>query len=755
VKPEEDMRFQIRSASSLDGLEDSPWHGPTSTEDYYARLYGNNLLVNPSLENDFDGDDIPDYSSEEKWGTNDRTFTVVNDAYEGSKAVKVEITNYTSGDARWEILYNGTIEKDDDYLFSVWHKENADIGTIGMSIAIKKADGSMVWWYTGTNVQSSTNWKQDTFHFKTPIYEITEIRVKLVLCKEGWIISDAYNLEKTNFYDEWRINSIHNNSRWIQYKVDFSTADHTCSPSLHDVAIKYGASVPEIRWANILANDSRRKYAFEPRETANFNVEALDFKNITNIKYVNISIFDANHNLVLQDNMGVEADVSDVKRYYEYSYTFPGNATMGLWKTNIIAVNKDGQNCSENVFLKVREPYTPPPQKMTLGALVCDHGFIGDVNADIVKYSKYEGLEIWKLTINWDHLEPDHGSFNEDYVNKILEFMNGAHNNGSKVQIGIRASAFPSWANNGNGGDEEMYAYTQTGRLADTWARLANKLKDHPAMDSYLIINEENHIPDADTYLRSLNNVASSIRMVDGNLSHRITIRPNTYNSHIRTRIAQDGIQDYDYGTGPYPTSPLWYLSSYESPISETSYLRMAELRSSPIVYGGAGGVGEIGFFKAADDDTFGDDEKLAAFKRAMSIAYEQGMDEFMIWDQGSYSFADPETYFPQLKTFRDTLIMQPRASCFDVRVLIDNGEWIYTDSSPEQSALDMSNQPYRHLVETLDERGYSWFYLHVCYDATINFSEIKGKSEAEQDIFIDERLDSITPSGKRYLWAV
>ena len=757
VKPEGDIKFQIRSADSSNGLDDSPWHGPTSTEDYYERSDGDNLLLNPSLESDSDGDGVPDYTRIAGWGINDRNLTVVSDAYEGSKAVKVEITNYTSGDARWDVIYNGTIEEDGDYSFSAWHKENEDIGAICMAVGFKKADGNVVPWYSGNSVQSSANWKHDIFYFRTPSYEVTEIRLKLMLDIEGWIISDAYSLEKTNFGDEWRINPVHNNSRWIQYKVDFSTTDQTYSPSLHDATIRYGASVPELHWTNVLADDGRQKYAFKPGETANFKVEVLDFEDIANIDHVNISIFDASDDLVLQDSMAEGTTVSNVKRYYEYSYIFPNNAAIGLWKANIIAVNREGQNCSENMFLKIRESYTSPPQKMVLGAVTGDHRFDGSAQAEIEKYSEYPGLEIWKRTITWDGLEPEHDSFDEDYINKILEFMDGAHENGAKVQISLEQSRWSPWANDGDDDSVERYEYKQTERLAETWVYLADRLKDHPALDSYLIINEENRIGDVDDYLRSTNKVVSSIRASDSNINHRIAIRPNTRNTYTRTRIAQDGIQDYDYGNTAYPTSYAWYLTNYENPVSETSYLRMSKLRSSPLAYGCAGGVGEVGFMKAPMD-TFGDEEKLAGFERAMSIAYDQGMDEFMIWGSG-FSFADTETYFPKLKAYRDDLVTQPRPTRFDVRILIDNDEWFYTREGPE-SALNMSEQPYKHLVDVLDTEGCSWFYTHsdavplqnVCYKATITFSEIKGKSEAAQDVLINQRLEGITPSGTKYL---
>lgn len=569
-------------------------------------------------------------------------------------------------------------------------------------------------------------------------------------------VGDYY--ERSGSEDEWAINAIHDGSRWLQYKIDLETTDIEESASIHDVAIKYGASVPEIHWINVLDDSSNQKYAYGVGETANFKAEVVDFKGVANIVHVDISICQPDGRVVLKDCMALGANISAVKRYYEYSYSFATNATLGLWKAIITITNQDGKTYSETSFLKIKEPYISPPQKMTIGAAIYNGGFSGDADANIAEYIKYPGLEIWKLVIIWNRFEPGHDNLDEDYITGIVEFMDGAHENGAKVQIGIGQSLWPVWANNGDDDSTDRYDYKPTTHLADTWMQLADRIKNHPAFYSYLIINEENHDYDADVYLRALNKVASSIRTVDGNLNHRITIRPNKKDSYLRTRIAQDGIQDYDYGTGAYPTSWAWYLSEYESPISETSYLRMSRLRASPIVYGYPGGIGEIGFMKAVGD-TFGDDEKLSGFERAMSIAYDQGMNEFMIWGSAT-SFADPETYFPMLEAFRDNLILNSRPDHFNIRVVIDNAEWLYTSEGPT-SKLDMAFQDYKHLVKTLDEAGYSWFYTHtnaiplqtITYDASISFSEVRDISEAEQDALFATRFAGVTPNGTVYLW--
>jgi len=754
------LKFQMRSALDSAGLEIAQWYGPTSTTDYYISYgaIGDNLLSNPSLEDDSANVGIPDYTRQAGWGENNRVFTVVDDAYEGLKAVKVEITDYTNGDARWEILYDGLIEKNHFYSFSLWHKENEDIGNIGMCVGLTKMDGTEIWWYDGKSVQSSADWKKDVFVFCTPDYEVRKIWLKLMLRQVGWIITDVYSLKKRNEGSAWAINSVHQDSRWIQYKGYFLTIDSAYSPLLYDISIDYESSTPDIHWVNMFDDNERLRYAFLPEENVHFKVEVVDFKGAQNLDHVNISIIDSSGSIWVNNALMNPGDtISSVKRYYTYQFNFPVNAPLGLWKAVITVLNNDGETYTENSFLKLRQVYTSPPQKMTLGALAYDYGFNGDVLVDIEEYSKYLGLEIWKLGISWDHLEPDPGSLDEAYVNKILEFMDGANVHGAKVQITIAQTLWPAWVNNGHGDNEQRYNYEVTKRLANTWSLLAQRLKDHPALESYLIINEENHVwkVGADVYLRALNKVVSAIRSVDTNSNHIITIRPNTTKSYLRSRIAQDGIQDYDYGNTAYPTSSSWWFTNYESPMSYSSYLRMSRLRSSPLAYGSAGGVGEIGFMKTPMD-TFGDEEKLFGFKRALSIAYDQGMDEFMLW-QSVMSFEDPETYFSQLREFRDSLITQPRLNHFNIRVLIDNNEWLWVESNA--SKLNLSIQPYLSLVKVLDEEGYTWFYTHrdaeslqsVSYDTTLKFSEVKWKTESE----IYAMIENITPAGKYYPWTI
>jgi peptidoglycan/xylan/chitin deacetylase (PgdA/CDA1 family) len=62
---------------------------------------GPNLIQNFSVETDGDANAIPDSWFTGKWGTNTTTFTYPVAGAEGVKAAKIDMTAYTSGDAKW------------------------------------------------------------------------------------------------------------------------------------------------------------------------------------------------------------------------------------------------------------------------------------------------------------------------------------------------------------------------------------------------------------------------------------------------------------------------------------------------------------------------------------------------------------------------------------------------------------------------------------------------------------------------------
>jgi hypothetical protein len=395
----------------------------------------------------------------------------------------------------------------------------------------------------------------------------------------------------------------------------------------------------------------------------------------------------------------------------------------------------------------------------------------------IEEFQKWPGIDIWKLSILWEWLEPQKDTYDETCFAHVQAILDAAYQANAKVQLNIAQGWWPSWVGDWSA-DVYAYGYADHGLrytdptvnqyLINAWKNIASRFKNHPALDSYVVINEENYITseNKELYVQSTNLVITAIREVDS--VHRIGIRPNK-GEEERLYINTYGIHDIDYGASCYSTGAQWFLNSVESPLSYTSYMYMAYLMRVSSLMIGLGkkcGIGEIGFFKGIDD-TFGDEEKLRGFERAMSIAYDMGYTDFMMWSD-LFRFADPVAYFPRLKAFRDSLLNRPRLNRFNVRVLNDTTPWtplIQTNPPFEQKLiLDIPNEPYYHLIRHLDEAGYSWIYMMtpniesaepILYDSTIRLSEISGKTEAEQDILISNRLINVVNSHLVKTWSL
>lgn len=522
----------------------------------------------------------------------------------------------------------------------------------------------------------------------------------------------------------------------------------------------------EILWPNVCAADGvSQKYCFAPGETAVF---------APSIRRGKADIHDTQVRLILKDAVGaVRLDVPlqggpthDDATTYRYDYSIPPDAPTGPWLAEISAVDADGATRRQSMLLAVRPATFAPAQRMLIGAMVDDYGFSRyhgkALDALIAEYRSCAGLQLWKVAVAWSRLEPRRGNFHPEVIAGLRKFIAAAHAAGAAAQVAIQQQNFPAWANDGHWDDRHRYQLAPTLRLADTWRRLALGLKDCPGLDSYLPINEEDFVYDADIYLRSMSRVVTAIRLADSNLAHRITLRPNTRDPYLRTRISSGGNHDFDYGTGGYPTSWAWSLNHYADPVSATSFLRMARFHESPLVFGKPGGVGEIGFCGPRPGDGFTDDQKLAGFERAMIIAYEMGLEEFMLWG-GGFGFKNLPVYYAKLVAFRDRLVRRPRPAAFDVRLVLDTGDYLYLRQPPanKSSALDLAVQPFLPALRYLDSRGYVWFYTTPRAmriqdrgaQVTLRLSELKGRPAAAQLSLLNQRLQGVAPSASPLPW--
>jgi hypothetical protein len=170
----------------------------------------------------------------------------------------------------------------------------------------------------------------------------------------------------------------------------------------------------------------------------------------------------------------------------------------------------------------------------------------------IEEFQKWPGIDIWKLSILWEWLEPQKNTYDETCFTHVQAILDAAYQANVKVQLNIAQYWWPSWV--GDWSIDDGYAdhglrYTDptvNQYLIDAWKNIASRFKNHPALDSYVIINEENYVnwQNKELYVQSTNPVITAIRGVDN--THRIGIRPNKGEAE-RLYINTYGIHDIDY----------------------------------------------------------------------------------------------------------------------------------------------------------------------------------------------------------------
>ncbi|TSC69773.1 MAG: polysaccharide deacetylase, partial [Parcubacteria group bacterium Gr01-1014_70] len=149
----------------------------------------------PSLEIDADADNIPDNWFKGGWGTNTHTFTYPVAGASGVDAAKVEITSYTSGDAKWYFA-DAPVLADQDYAIS--HDYNSDINS-EIVIRYTKADGSVFYTFVQSLPSTAGTWQ----HFEkvaTIPSDVVSMSVFHVIANVGSLTIDTYSVKRVPVY---------------------------------------------------------------------------------------------------------------------------------------------------------------------------------------------------------------------------------------------------------------------------------------------------------------------------------------------------------------------------------------------------------------------------------------------------------------------------------------------------------------------------------------------------------------------------
>ncbi len=134
---------------------------------------------------------MPANWNHEKWGTNSATFTYLKDqGHTGTKALKVQMTSYTSGDAKW-FANSLSVTPGDSYNFSDWYQSNIISRVV---VDFTNTDNTDYYLELRTAPVSAT-WAQYAESFQVPANAKT-ITVYHLISAVGWLLTDDYALNK-------------------------------------------------------------------------------------------------------------------------------------------------------------------------------------------------------------------------------------------------------------------------------------------------------------------------------------------------------------------------------------------------------------------------------------------------------------------------------------------------------------------------------------------------------------------------------
>jgi hypothetical protein len=150
-----------------------------------------NLVANPSVETaDAANPQLPASWANNKWGTNTAIFTYPVAGHTGSDATRVEITSYSSGDAKW-YFSPIPVTASTTYQFSDWYRSNTQTSIV---VELQNASGGLSYLDLGT-VAASTTWTQTNLTFTTKA-DTTAITVYHLINSTGYLETDDTSVTK-------------------------------------------------------------------------------------------------------------------------------------------------------------------------------------------------------------------------------------------------------------------------------------------------------------------------------------------------------------------------------------------------------------------------------------------------------------------------------------------------------------------------------------------------------------------------------
>ena len=146
-------------------------------------------IKNPSVETGNSNNTLPANWSTNYWGSLTAKFTyLLTEGHTGNRSVRVDVTGYVSGDAKW-MFEAVQLEPGGDYIFSDWYKSNVDTEVV---LAVTNTAGQQVY-YDLPFVPKSAVWAKYEAPFTMPKNGV-KATVYHILKHNGYLITDDYQI---------------------------------------------------------------------------------------------------------------------------------------------------------------------------------------------------------------------------------------------------------------------------------------------------------------------------------------------------------------------------------------------------------------------------------------------------------------------------------------------------------------------------------------------------------------------------------
>ena len=280
-------------------------------------------VPNPSLEQD-SGTGLPvSWNQMGLWGTLTPTYTYLTTGHSGNRSVKVEVSNYTSGNAGWEFDFQ-PITGGKSYLVSDYYQSN--INTL-VYVAVKDASGTIKYNPIG-QAPVSTGWAKYSSVFSMPANAVSYMFFQAVE-GNGWLITDDYSFTPqitTGFtralvsinFDDGRIGN-YTNALPLLTQHNFKTTQYIVTESLAGADPSYYMTQSQIN-AFYAAGHEIGSHTVDHKSLTGLSTAKVD-QELSNSKSTLEALFPPINNFSIPNGDYNASVITEIKNYYRSART--------------------------------------------------------------------------------------------------------------------------------------------------------------------------------------------------------------------------------------------------------------------------------------------------------------------------------------------------------------------------------------------------------------------------------------------------